>query len=145
MEVHLNFTLIVFWVHFWELVVLFRGVAVEVGVCAGLFFFQSSGWYYFQSAGRFYFQGEAKGLSVPGGGSSLGAGPTVGVVAEGRYIAVSTVIIVVVDSKTTEYLHVSCSNLIFLVLVILKLCYLHEYGTSCTVGWASHSQNVYLK
>ena len=39
MEFHLNFTLIVFcvWVQFWELVVLFRGVAVEVGVCAGRF------------------------------------------------------------------------------------------------------------
>ena len=79
------------------------------------------------------------------GGNSLGAGPTVGVVAEGRYIAVSTVIIVVVDSKTTEYLHVSCSNLIFLGVSNLKLCYLHEYGTSCIVGWTSHSQNVYLK
>ena len=64
---------------------------------------------------------EAKGLSVPGGGSSLGACPTVGVVAEGRYIAVSTVIIVVVDSKTTEYLHVSCSNLIFLGVSKLKI------------------------
>ena len=85
------------------------------------FFFQSSGWFYFQSAGRFYFQSEAKGLSVPGGGNSLGAGPTVGVVAEGRYIAVSTVIMVVVDSKTTEYLHVSCSNLIFLGVSNLKI------------------------
>ena len=93
------------------------------------FFFQGC-WFYFQSAGRFYFQSEAKGLSVTGGGSSLGAGPTVGVVAEGRYIAVSTVIIVVVDSKTTEYLHVSCSNLIFLGVSNLELCYLHEYGTS---------------
>ena len=55
------------------------------------------------------------------GGSSLGPGPTVGVVAEGRYIAVSTVIIVVVDSKTTEYLHVSCSNLIFLGVSKLKI------------------------
>ena len=84
-------------------------------------FFQSSGWFYFQSAGRCYFQSEAKGLSVPGGGNSLGAGPTVVVVAEGRYIAVSTVIMVVVDSKTTEYLHVSCSNLIFLGVSKLKI------------------------
>ena len=67
-----------------------------------------------------YFQSEAEGLSVSGGGSSLGPGPTVGVVAEGRYIAVSTVIIVVVDSKTTEYLHVSCSNLIFLGVSVLS-------------------------
>ena len=123
MEFHLNFTLIVFcvWVHFWELVVLLEGWLLRLGYVLAVFFFQSSGWFCFQSAGRFYFQSEAKGLSVPGGGSSLGAGPTVGVVAEGRYIAVSTVIIVVVDSKTTEYLHVSCSNLIFLGVRKLKI------------------------
>ena len=40
------------------------------------------------------------------GGSSLGPGPTVVVVAEGRYFAVSALVIVVGDSKTTKYLQV---------------------------------------
>ena len=52
-----------------------------------------------------YFQSAGQRSECPWG-NSLGPGPTVVVVAEGRFVAVSTVIMVVVDSKTTEYLHV---------------------------------------
>ena len=48
----------------------------------------------------FCFQSGAEGLRA------LGSGPTVVVVAEGRYFAVSALVIVVGDSKTTKYLQV---------------------------------------
>ena len=62
--------------------------------------------FFFQSGGRRgWMNVEAKSLSVLGSGISLGAVPTVGVLAEGLYIAVRVGTIVDVDSKTTQYLH----------------------------------------
>ena len=89
-----------------------RGEAVEVGVCAGRF--SSRVLACFTSRVLAVFTSrvlavcinvEAKGLSVLGSGISLGAVPTVGVGAEGLYIAVRVGTIVDVDSKTTQYLH----------------------------------------
>ena len=81
-----------FWVHCWEQL----RSAMAMGYVLAVFL--SEFWLvYFQSAGQ---------RSECPWGNSLGPGPTVVVVAEGRFVAVSTVIMVVVDSKTTEYLHV---------------------------------------
>ena len=77
-----HFDCLYVWIDFWELVFSSRVEAVEVGVYV-----------------------EAKSLSVLGSGISLGAVPTVGVGAEGLYIAVRVGAILEVDSKTTQYLH----------------------------------------
>ena len=64
----------------------------EVRICAGRL---SS-----RVLAGFCFQSEAEGLRA------LGSGSTVVVVAEGRCLAVSALVIVVGDSKTTKYLQV---------------------------------------
>ena len=120
----MNFTLIVFcvWVDFWELVVLLEGRLWRLEYVLAVFssrvlaVFTSRVLAVFTSRVLAVFSSrvevvcinvEAKGLSVLGSGISLGAVPTVGVGAERLYIAVRAVIIVDVDSKTTQYLHVS--------------------------------------